>query len=360
VRFLRTTISCVILAAVVLLHATHSVAAGLNFPLVPKWTTTLDVAPVFPPAFDATQAYVALGNGQLLSLSLEAGTSVWSVACTTTAAPAAGDSLVFTGGDGYVQALAHDDGARRWRTAVSGSVTSLYWDTGWLIATTDTSTLIAIRAIDGEVLWRRDLESALHSAPSPAGERLYLSLKDGALLALAIQTGAPIWTTKLTKPGNGVLAIGDRLYLGSMDDSFYCLAAKDGKVIWRWKTGADVIGTPAIDTKRIYFVSLDNVLRALDRDSGSVRWQKPLPMRPATGPLLTGWTIVVAGSAAELHAFSSEFNGQPMGDLILRSPENQEMQLAAPPHLTADTTLVLLTKGGQMQALIGSPSPSGP
>ena len=145
-----------------------------------------------------------------------------------------------------------------------------------------------------------------------------------------------------------------------MDDSFYCLAAKDGKVIWRWKTGADVIGTPAIDAKRIYFVSLDNVLRALDRDSGSVRWQKPLPMRPATGPLLTGWTIVVAGSAAELHAFSSEFNGQPMGDLILRSPQNQEMQLAAPPHLTADTTLVLITKGGQMQALIGSPSPSGP
>ena len=83
-------------------------------------------------------------------------------------------------------------------------------------------------------------------------------------------------------------------------------------------------------------------------------------MRPATGPLLTGWTVIVAGSAAELHAYSSEFSGSPLGELILRSPQNQEMQLAAPPHLTTDDTLILVTKGGEMQGSIGSPSPSGP
>ena len=131
-------------------------------------------------------------------------------------------------------------------------------------------------------------------------------------------------------------------------------------MVWRWKTGADVIGTPAIDAKRVYFVSLDNVLRALDRNSGSVRWQKSLPMRPASGPLLTGWTLIVTGSAVEIQAHSSEFNGEPLGKFILQTPQNQEMQLAAPPHLTADTMLVLVTKGGEMQALIGSPSPSGP
>ncbi len=338
----------------------HVDAAGLNFPLLPKWTITLEASPTFPAAYDAAQAYIALRDERLMAISLETGQSSWSVACPTTAAPVAGDQLVFVGGDGYVQALEQRDGARRWRTAIEGSVTSLYWDTGWLIATTDKSALVALRAVDGAFLWQRHLESALHSAPAPTGDRLYLSMKSGALLALAILTGDPIWTIQLPKPGNGILPIGDRIYIGSEDDKFYCLSAKSGKIIWLWKAGADVIGTPAVDLKRVYFVSLDNVLRAVDRNSGSVRWQKSLPMRPATGPVLTGWTLIVASSVAELHAYSTEFNGAPLGELTLLSEQKQEMQLAAPPHLTADDTLVLITKSGQMQALIGSPSPSGP
>ena len=121
-------------------------AAGLIFPLLPKWTVTFDVPPAFPPAYDAAQAFLALQNNQLMSVSLETGESAWSIECATTAAPAAGDALVFTGGAGYVQAFAQRDGARRWRTPVDGSITSIYWDTGWLLATTDKSALFAIRA----------------------------------------------------------------------------------------------------------------------------------------------------------------------------------------------------------------------
>ena len=99
---------------------------------------------------------------------------------------------------------------------------------------------------------------------------------------------------------------------------------------------------------------------ALDRNNGSVRWQKSLPMRPSTGPLLTGWSLLVPGNVAELYGYSSEFNGAELGRLVLKSAEGQETQLAALPHVTADATLVLITKGGQMQALIGSPAPYGP
>jgi hypothetical protein len=30
-----------------------------------------------------------------------------------------------------------------------------------------------------------------------------------------------------------------------------------------------------------------------------------LPMRPSTGPLLTGWTLLVTGNVAELRGYSS-------------------------------------------------------
>jgi outer membrane protein assembly factor BamB len=360
VRSLRTTISCVAVAFLSALPLASVHAAGLVFPLLVKWAVTFDVPPAFPPAYDEAKAFIALRNNQLISVSLDTGKSDWSIDSPTTAAPAVGDSLVFAGGDGYVQAFAQLDGAARWKSRVEGSVTSLYWNTGWLLATTDKNALLALRAADGTLIWRRDLESGLESAPAPDGDRLYLSMKSGALLALAMQTGEPVWTRQLAKPGNGLLPLGDHLYLGSQDDMFYCLSTIDGRTLWRWRTGADVIGTPAIDAKRVYFVSLDNVLRALDRKSGSVRWQKSLPMRPSTGPLLTGWTLLVAGSVAELHGYSSEFNGAELGDLVLRSAENQETQLAAPPHLMEDATLVLITKGGQMQALIASPARYGP
>jgi outer membrane protein assembly factor BamB len=360
VRSLRTTISCVALAFFSALPNTPVHAAGLVFPLLLKWAVTFDVGPAFSPAYDASQAFIVLKDDQLIAVSLETGKTQWSVECPTTAAPAAGDTLVFTGGDKYVQAVAQVDGGPRWKTAVEGSVTSLYWNTGWLLATTDKNALLALRASDGTQIWRQDLGTSLQIAPAPDGERLYLTLTNGDLRALVMQTGEPVWTKAMTQPGTGILPVGDRIYLGSKDDTFYCLSANDGKTLWTRKTGADVIGTPAIDAKRVYFVSLDNVLRALDRKTGSVRWTKSLPMRPSTGPLLTGWTLLVAGRVAELRGYSSEFNGVELGDVVLKTADNQETQLAAPPHLTSDTTLILITKGGQMQARVASPAPYGP
>jgi len=360
VRFLRTTISCVAVLFFAPLSQAHPHAVGLTFPLLVKWTAALDAVPIFPPAYDSRHAYIALKNDHLLAVALESGKPAWSVECPTTSAPAAGDSLAFVGGNGFVQAHAQQDGVTVWRTEIEGTVNVLYWDTGWLIATTDKGVLFAMRAADGKVLWQRNLDAPLQSLPAPAGDRMYLSLKSGALLALTLETGDPIWTVMLPKPGNGILAVGDRIYIGSQDDRFYCLSAKNGDTVWLWKTGADVVGTAAIDSKHVYFVSLDNVLRALDRNSGSVRWQKSLPMRPSGGPLLTGWTLLVAGAAAELHAFSSEFNGNELvPPYVWLSPQNLEVQLAGPPHLHEDG-VILVTRGGEIRSLVSSPSPSGP
>ncbi len=333
---------------------------GLDFPLISRWKAALAAAPEFPPAYDATHAYVALRNRQLVAVALDSGKPSWSVECPMTAAPAAGDQLAFAGGAGFVQAHAQRDGAREWISPIDGTVASLYWDTGWLLAVTDRQELLALRARDGGVVWRRALAAPLSAAPAPAGDRLYLALADGSIAALALETGDPVWAIALAGAASAILPLAERIYVGSTDNNFYCLSPVQGAVLWKWKTGADIVGKPALDARRVYFVSLDNVLRALDRTSGSVQWQKPLPMRPSAGPLLTGWTLVVAGVAAELHAFSTELNGAPTGDLVLLTPEKRERQLAAEPHLTPGDLLVLITKGGEMEAFAGSPSPSGP
>ena len=136
-------------------------AAGLYFPLVPKWSLTLEVPPAFAPAYDGDRAFVALQNNKLIAVALNTGTSGWSVECPTSVGPAAGDSLVFTGSDSLLQAFDQHDGAHRWTTSLEGSITSLYWNAGWLLATSVKHALFALRATDGKVIWQHDLEAAI-------------------------------------------------------------------------------------------------------------------------------------------------------------------------------------------------------
>ena len=92
----------------------------------------------------------------------------------------------------------------------------------------------------------------------------------------------------------------------------------------------------------MFFVSLDNVLRAVSRRSGVQHWMKQLPMRPTAGPIRAGSTIIAVGQATSLPTFNAK-DGTPVGSL----PTTPE--LAAPPHLVIDPdsglpTVVMLTK----------------
>jgi outer membrane protein assembly factor BamB len=159
---------------------------------------------------------------------------------------------------------------------------------------------LTIRAADGEILWQKDFGSPLSAPPAAAGDRVYLPLKDGRVVALTLQTGAEIWTHKLAEPAAGILPVGDRVFIGAKDNQFHSLKASDGDVKWNWPTGADLLGLPVLDTKRVYFIALDNILRGHDRNNGSMIWKQVLPVRPFTGPLLSGDILIVSGVAAEL------------------------------------------------------------
>jgi outer membrane protein assembly factor BamB len=328
--------------------------AALTFPLQSKWSASLSDVPRFAPAYDAGFGYFLLRNDQLVALSLADGSEAWSVACKTTAAPVAGNGLVFTGGE-TIESRSQKDGTVSWTRPIEGRLSSLYWDTGWLFAVVDKGAFMAIRAADGEVLWRRDLGAPLHSSPALAGDRVYVALEDGQIVALKLQTGEPLWTYKLGGPGVGILALEQRLFVGSLDDYMYCLDTKSGKRAWRKLNDADIVGAPVLDARRVYFVALDNLLRALNRGGGSLYWKRSLPMRPSSGPLLIGTLLVVPGFTASLQAYSTR-DGSTAGTYELRGSQGEELQLAAPPYLGADDTIVIVTRNGQVQALASAPA----
>ena len=75
-------------------------------------------------------------------------------------------------------------------------------------------------------------------------------------------------------------------------------------------------GCPLVDAHGVYFVSLDNVLWALNRSNGNQRWKRPLALRPTNGPLRAGQTLIVSGFAAKLPAYKID-DGTDRHPLVL-------------------------------------------
>ena len=95
-----------------------------------------------------------------------------------------------------------------------------------------------------------------------------------------------------TRPSRS--SIGDRVFVGAGDKQLLQLstaARARGLVL---QVGAAVIGRPVADDQHVYFVALDNLLRALDRNSGRQRWQTdPAPIAAVVG------TVSLVGASDE-------------------------------------------------------------
>jgi outer membrane protein assembly factor BamB len=279
-------------------------AANRIVALDPRWTVVFETAPAAPAGFDQELAYVPLKGGELQAIELNGGVVKWKAPLATTLTPATGDGMVFTGGAGVITALEQRSGETIWATPLEGALAlPLYWDTGWLIVSLESGDLIALRAQDGEIMWRQSLGSPLASTPTPAGDRVYLALADGRITALALATGVPAWTTPLNEPVTGMLALDDQLVVGTRGNRVYSVSLDRGRIRWSQKAGADIAGAPVADERFIYFAALDNMLRALDRKSGNLRWNRKLPSRPAAGPLRARDVVLLPLVTTDIGAF---------------------------------------------------------
>jgi eukaryotic-like serine/threonine-protein kinase len=300
------------------------------FPVRTVWTLALNNQLTLPPAYDPALAFFAIADDRIVAYDLKSGTQKWIISAQAQVEPVAGGGLLMVAAPERLTALRAGDGSVEWELPFTEKVAQHpVWDNGWLIVAAAGGTVHAFRASDGHLVWSRDVGSPAHAPPALAGDRLYVPTSDGRIVALLVESGAPVWERRLGGAPNDVLALDERLYVGATDDFFYCLMTKDGRVDWRWRTGGDAIGVPVADDRRVYFVALDNLLRALDRTTGGQHWMRPLPFRPTTGPVKAGRTLLITGQAPTLRGYNMS-DGSPAGE-IQAAPD-----VAAPPHVFTD------------------------
>ncbi len=318
------------------------------FPMEEIWSVNLG-APAARPTYDQTQIYVPARDGQFLTLSLYTGKINWVVDHPTEFSPAVGAQTVFIAGFKSIHALDKNSGTTHWNVILDSEISApIFWIDGLLLVALQNGNLVAIDDKNGQDVWITPLVARSTKTLSVSHKLIYASLEDGRIVCLDLVSGEQIWERKL--PGSpGPILVSKDLFLGSTDNFFYCLSKKDGSVKWRWRTGADIIGTGVVDENTVYFLSLDNVLRALDRKSGVQQWTRHLDMRPSSGPTRARNTLLVSGVSPEIRSFLMR-DGKP--DSKYTAPGD----LAEPAHVVekpelGSPELVVLTGQGELVGL---------
>ena len=262
---------------------------------------------------DDDHVYVPLREHVLVALHRETGLVAWTWGGDTVASLTPGGGDVFLVTAGALRALDAATGYERWAIPMPARVTApLVWDRGRVIVSVEPGDLIAVEALDGRLAWRASL-GAINAHPAAPGAEglLYLSLSDGRVAGVALDTGEVRWERRLPGTLSPPAAARGRVFVGSTDNFFYALEAATGRDAWKWRNGGDVIGA-AVDEETVYFVSLDNILRAVNRGNGNQRWRKPTGTRPVLPPQAFRGVVVVPGLMPAVTAFVGD-TGAVMG-----------------------------------------------
>jgi len=174
--------------------------------------------------------------------------------------------------DGQLYALT-SHGTLRWKRFLEDRVysTALLHD-GTLYVGSDANTFHAIRASDGEILWRIATDDDADSgAVLGAGDVIHFA--SGRHLYAVSPSGEVRWRFEAREKIYSTPAVDEdgTLYVGSQDDHVYAVAV-DGRMRWSYRTHDDVDSSPVIgDDGTIYCGSDDRRVYALTRD-GELRW----------------------------------------------------------------------------------------
>lgn len=258
-----------------------------------RWNVALPAPPAHPPLIAGARVFVAVLPSLLVAYDLKDGTELWREPFAPEKPLEADTERVYIAAEEAVHALRTADHVVAWRTPTGPLTAPLLAKDGWVIAAS-ASTLFAIRASDGGVVWSRDSTGQRQRA-AISGDLLLVPLATGAIRAHDLATGAVRWERPLAGAPAEPLIVGDRAYVGATDKHFYSINTTNGEVDWPWKVGAVVRGKAASDGERVFYAGLDNLVRAVSRTSGSQRWQQAVPFRPFDGPTVVGPAVMVAG-----------------------------------------------------------------
>jgi outer membrane protein assembly factor BamB len=296
--------------------------------------------------------------------------------------------------DGAVLALEADNGRELWRGSAGAKLGAGVGTDGRFVAVvTRDGEVVTLEA--GRVLWRKQLNMRVTTAPLVAGERVFVLGGDRSVHAFDAQDGSKLWSVNrpsdpLTLAQGGVIAafkdtlmvgqgprlaglnpnngevrwevtvgsprgtneverladlvapparIGDVVCVRSFQAAVGCVNADRGTLAWAKPVG----GTDGVagDDQLVFGADASDRITAWKTPSGDVAWQsEKLLYRGLGAPLATPKAVVFGDAEGIVHFLSRD-----KGETLLRF-ETDGSPIVAAPALAGGTMLVVTRKGG--------------
>ncbi|WP_170984643.1 PQQ-binding-like beta-propeller repeat protein [Rhodoligotrophos defluvii] len=274
-------------------------------------------------ASDGRRLFVTTGLGEVLAVDASNGAIIWrkSVTVPVRAAPTVVNGRVFiVNVNNQVFAFSTENGAELWRFEGAGEQAAVISNTSpavasdTVVAPYTSGELIAFRESDGIPKW---------------GDALTTLAGLSSTATLNNIGGRPVIE------GNQVIAISHAGRLGAFSLS-------DG--VRQWTQDISGTQTPWIAGDTVFVISNRNILVALSRKNGAVRWSSVLPSGQRwAGPVMGGGRLIAVSSTGTVATINPQ-DGQIINQMNLERP------FFIPP-IIANNTLYLLANDGTLIAL---------
>ena len=183
----------------------------------------------------------------------------------------------------------------------------------------------------------------LLASPIVVGNKVFVTDLESKVTAFDAETGNSIWHFRPKVPARddeafgGGLAFGsETVFLSTGYGRVYALEAKTGKLKWVKKLRGPMRAPPAVAGGRVFVVTIDNHLIALNAQSGERLWTHAglaeiAGLLGGAAPAVDGNTVIVPYSSGEIFAIRAE-NGRVFWSEAL-SPARRIDALATLAHV---------------------------
>ncbi len=192
-----------------------------------------------------------------------------------------------------------------------------------------------------------------HGRPAIDGKshRVFIGAADHGMYALRAGDGETIWRFETLSAVQSEPVYDEELdmvFFGSHDGAFYAVRAFDGSLVFRFDTGAEVSRAAVRRGETLYVANAADTLFAIDRRTGKEKWRarrnSALGMEIAgyAGPTLAGDLVVFAFSDGNVSAYDA-LTGQERWSPVDLAVDAESAEGDAAKYLDVDTTPALAT-----------------
>ena len=313
------------------------------------------------PTTDGETVYAASFNGNVIAINANNGRKIWkqSFDFSFTAGPTYKDGILVLGtNNGELINIDSMTGEILWTTTVSSEILApvAIKDDQIFVRSVD-GNLTAFLSDNGSLMWtanHRVPRLSLRGTTSPEvfANAVLSGFDDGKVSAYDLVDGSLLWEPMLTPPGgrteiekiNDIDApmtiVGNELYVGSYQGALAALALESGDIIWL--TEASIYAGMAVDEDAVFVSESDGSVMALSRFTGREIWKKDnLLNRYPSAPVIIGDSIIVGDLEGYLHWLDKE-----SGETQQRISIGKDKISSVP--LVMEDTVIVQTDGGNL------------